>query len=467
MPKIKINGREIEAEAGKTILQVALANGIYIPHYCYHPYLSIAGNCRMCLVDIKPGPPKPSVACNTVVAEGMEIETENPKIEAARQGVMEFMLKNHPVDCPICDQAGECGLQDFYMKYDLKPSRILGPQEKVKKRKALRVGKTLVLDTERCILCSRCVRFMKEIAGDDCLTIAERRDCSEITLFPGKTMDNPYSLCLADICPVGAWTGADFRFKQRVWFLTSSPSICPECARGCNIWIDHRRGEVFRIRPRLNEKVNKCWACDEGRLSYHALNDIRLTCAAIGEPGCARRSSVDEAVLKLAEMVKAAGSNLAVVLSASLSLEEGREAAALFKDKLGARLYLHAGEPGWSDDILRSSDQNANVKGLEGLGITDRNLAGIGESAMVVLFETMCPKPLPPGVRQPAAVISPQLSLAVEKSVLSIPAASYAESAGTVVNVDGIEQKYEAALPLKGDALPHVEILKRLAKALG
>ena len=380
MPKIKINGRELEIEEGKTVLQAALENGIYIPHFCYHPHLAISGNCRMCLVDIKPGPPKLSIACSTVVADDMEIETETEKVVAARRAVMEFLLKNHPVDCPICDQAGECRLQDYYMEYDLMPSRIPGPEEKVKKKKARKMGKTLMLDSERCVLCTRCIRFMRDVAGDECLVIVNRRDRSEITAFPGKEIENPYSLCLADICPVGAWTSRDFRFKQRVWFLESSPSICPMCARGCNIWIDHRRGEVYRIRPRVNEEINKSWACDEGRLCYHAINDDRLVEPLVAEEnGGQVPASWDEAIEKSAEIIKEAGANLAVVVSASLSLEEGKAALSLFAEKLGAKVYLHTGEPGWEDEFLRRADMNANTKGLVDLGIKEIGRASCRE----------------------------------------------------------------------------------------
>lgn len=464
--KIKINGLDFEVEEGTTVLRAALDNGIYIPHFCYHPRLSISGNCRMCLVDIKPGPPKLSISCNTVVADGMEVETENDKVREARRAVMEFLLKNHPVDCPICDQAGECFLQDYYMAYDLMPARIRGKQEKVNKRKAVRVGKTLMLDTERCILCGRCVRFMREMAGDDCLVIKERHDHSEITLFPGKDLENPYSLCLADICPVGAWTGADFRFRQRVWFLESSPSICPGCARGCNILIDHRRGEVYRIRPRENEAVNKSWACDEGRLDYHAINDNRLLDPAVGEDGKRRNTSWESALDRAAGIIKEAGSNLAVVLSASLSLEEGAAALKLYKEKLGGKVFLHTGEPGWEDDFLRCADRNSNMKGLSGLEIKDK-VEAVPEGAVVVLVETICPNPLPEGAPAPVVVISPQASPAAGKAIVALPAASYAESAGTVVNVDGVEQKYEPALCPPGRALTHLQIMERLAQALG
>jgi NADH-quinone oxidoreductase subunit G len=466
MPKITINGTEIEVEEGKTVLEAALENDIYIPHFCYHPQLPISGNCRMCLVDVKPGPPKLSIACATVCQDGMEIDTENEKVAAARQGLMEFFLKNHPVDCPVCDQAGECRLHEYYMEYDLEPARVI-PEDKVAKRKALRVGKTLMLDADRCVLCTRCVRFMRDVQKDECLVIVNRRDHAEITFFPGREVDNPYSLCLADICPVGAWTSADFRFRQRVWFLESSPSVCGGCARGCNIWIDHRRGEVFRFKPRDNDEVNKCWLCDEGRLSYHAINDDRLTMAQIKTDAGFEAAAMDEAVDRAAGIIREAGQKLAVVVSASMSLEEGRAVLALFQDKLKAKIYIHKGEEGWSDEFLRCADMNANTGGLEGLGIKDSDLGAIAEDAVVVLLETLCPNPLPEGAPGPAIVISPQASAATEKATISIPAASYAESAGTVVNVDGIEQSYEPALPKKGDALTHIEIIERLARVIG
>ena len=460
MPKIKINGREIEAEEGQTVLQTALANGIYIPHFCYHPHLPIAGNCRMCLVDIKPGPPKLSIACATTVADGMEIDTENEKVQAARQAVMEFILKNHPLDCPICDQAGECALHEYYMKYDLQPSRLLSAEEKITKKKAQRLGK-LVLDSERCILCGRCVRFMRDVLKDERLVIVHRRDRAEITTFPGQELDNPYSLCLADICPVGAWTAADFRFKQRVWFLTSSPSVCPMCSRGCNIWIDHRQGEVFRIRPRPNEEINQSFICDAGRLSYHAINDGRLNSPLLN----GKAASWPEAVKEAAKLIKSAGDKLIVIVSAGLSREEGRALLELFEGQFKAKLYLHVGGPGEEDEFLRRSDLNANARGLSELGLGDKLEGALGEDAVAVLFETLCPHPLPEGVK-PRLTISPQVSEAVQGSAVALPAASYAESRGTVVNFDGVEQSYERALFPRGDSRPHLEIIEMLKKEL-
>jgi NADH-quinone oxidoreductase subunit G len=466
MPKIKINGRELEVAEGTTILEAALSNGIYIPHFCYHPHLAVSGNCRMCLVDVKPGPPKLSISCATTVAEGMEIETENEKVRAARAAVMEFILKNHPLDCPICDQAGECVLHEYYMKYDLKPSRLSSPEDKVKKQKRRRLGKNVVLDSERCILCTRCLRFVRNVSGDDSLAMIKRSDRMEITTFPGTTVDNPYSLCLTDVCPVGAWTSADFRFKQRVWFLQPSASICPHCSRGCNIWIDHRREEAFRIRPRANPQVNKSWACDEGRLNYHLINDDRLTAPLVNKGNGQKQASWREALKAATGLLQEAGENLSVIVSASLSLEEGKAVLALFKENLGAKVMLNTGDPGWEDAVLRRSDMNANAKGLMDLGITDPPDTGLDASAVLVVFETLGSAPLPGGIPDPAVVISPSVSAAVKAAKVALPAASYAESGGTVVNFMGLSQSYSPALKPKGQALSHSEIIGKLAAAV-
>jgi NADH-quinone oxidoreductase subunit G len=465
MPKIKINGRELEVAEGITILEAALSNGIYIPHFCYHPHLAISGNCRMCLVDVKPGPPKLSISCATTVAEGMEIETENEKVRDARAAVMEFILKNHPLDCPICDQAGECVLHEYYMKYDLKPSRLLSPEDKVKKQKRRRLGKHVVLDSERCILCTRCIRFVRNVSGDESLAMVKRSDKMEITTFPGKTVDNPYSLCLTDVCPVGAWTSADFRFKQRVWFLQPSASICPHCSRGCNIWIDHRSEEAFRIRPRVNVQVNRTWACDEGRLNYHLINDDRLTVPRVNSGSGQKEASWKEALKAAGELMAEAGENLSVIVSASLSLEEGKALLSL-QEILGAKVMLNTGTPGWEDNLLRQSDRNANTKGLTDLGIAEPLDTGIDESAVVVLFETLGSAPLPEGLPAPAVVISPSVTPAVKAAKVALPAASYAETAGTVVNSMGLSQSYAPALKPKDQALSHSEIIGKLAAAV-
>src|SRR3989338_5982125 len=233
--KIKIDGEEVEAQAGETILQVAQRENIYVPYFCYHKKLSIAGNCRMCLVQIE-GQGKPVISCREPVREGISVHTNTPEVKQMQQGVLEFILKNHPLDCPICDQSGECDLQDHYFNASLFPSRL--EDSKVHKPKWKPLGQRVTLDDERCIVCTRCIRFCQEIAGTDELTVTERGGKSTLTTYPGAELKNPYSICTVDVCPVGALTSTDFRFKKRVWFLKKTKSICTGCSTGCNVYVD-------------------------------------------------------------------------------------------------------------------------------------------------------------------------------------------------------------------------------------
>src|SRR5215467_10183350 len=295
--KVKVDGKEIEVPktmpapiSGKplptTMIQACTAAKVDVPHYCYHPKLQVAGNCRMCLVefgtlvigpDRKPvlnpdGTPKinksprPAIACATPIAPGMEIYTKTPAVKQMREGVLEFLLINHPLDCPICDQAGECKLQEYSVEYGQSESRFV--ETKVHKPKRVELGPRIVLDDERCILCTRCIRFTKDVAKDDALGIVNRGSFNTLTAYPGKAFDNNYTLNTVDICPVGALTSKDFRFQMRVWFLKESKSLCTSCATGCNIVIGSREEKVFRYEPRENDAVNASWMCDHGRLNY-------------------------------------------------------------------------------------------------------------------------------------------------------------------------------------------------------
>ena len=273
MATITIDSTPVDFVAGESVIQAATRQRIEIPHYCWHPRLSVAANCRMCLVEVEKAP-KLVPACQTECKEGMVVYTQNDKVKVAQRQVHEFLLINHPIDCPICDQAGECKLQDYYMRYQLTPSRMREP--KVYKPKLKRLGPNVMYNAQRCILCTRCIRFMDEVAGERQLGLAHRGDHSEITTFPGKPLDSAYSLNTVDVCPVGALTSTVFRFKQRVWNLRRSPSVCPGCAKGCNVRVDQRSSQVYRMLPRENEAVNKSWMCDEGRLTYAWANDERL-----------------------------------------------------------------------------------------------------------------------------------------------------------------------------------------------
>src|SRR5690242_8904264 len=276
VPTLEIDGRKIEVEDGTTVIQAAERLGIEIPHYCWHLGLSIAGNCRMCLVEIEKTP-KLQIACNTRATDGMVVHTTSEKTKAAQRAVLEFLLINHPIDCPVCDQAGECKLQEYYMDYDRQRSRVPLPA-KVHKRKAKPIGPLVILDQERCVLCSRCVRFLDEVTHTSELAFYQRGDHVDLDLAPGRTLDNPYSGNVVDICPVGALTSRDFRFRARVWYLERTESVCGACASGCNIEIYQREGHVYRFQPRENLAVNRYWMCDAGRLSYRTLQgEGRLT----------------------------------------------------------------------------------------------------------------------------------------------------------------------------------------------
>ena len=290
--KIKVDGREIDVPKmmpdwqsklqPTTMLQACGVAGVDVPHYCYHPKLPIVGNCRMCLVEFgtpmmgpdrkpvlnpdgtpkiarsvlpyEPGTPRGAIACATPISPGMEIYPGSPATKQMRESVLESLLINHPLDCPICDQAGECKLQEYSVDYGHAASRFV--EEKVHKPKHVDLGPRIVLDDERCILCSRCIRFTRDIAGDDALGFVQRGSHSTLTRYPGKTFDNNYTLNTVDICPVGALTSRDFRFQMRVWFLKESKSVCTSCATGCNIVIGSREDKVYRYEPRQNDAVN-------------------------------------------------------------------------------------------------------------------------------------------------------------------------------------------------------------------
>ncbi len=279
MITVKINDKEYQVEEGKTILEAAKELGIDIPHYCYHPALSIAGNCRMCLVEVK-GMPKPMTACSTRVADGMEIYTDSEIVKEARKGVLEFILLDHPVDCPICDKSGECKLQDYYFEYSAQKSRYEFPKER---HKVSKISEKIYLNPNRCVLCTRCVRFLSEVTETFELTTVERGSHTYISCVDPEGLDkNPFASNISDICPVGALGLNEFRFKKRVWFTKPVNGICQGCEAGCTIQIDvsNRKqlldnddDQIVRIISRANEKLGRYFICDEGRYSYKLYND--------------------------------------------------------------------------------------------------------------------------------------------------------------------------------------------------
>ena len=282
-----IDGEKVSCRPGTNLIDLVTGMGKEIPHYCYHPKLSVSGNCRMCMVELgtpafdratgKPvldekGDPKimffpnPVIACATRLTAGMHVKTQSDKVKECREAVLEFLLINHPLDCPICDQAGECLLQEFATDYGRGSSRFI--EDKVVKPKRTVLGPRVMLDDERCILCSRCIRFCQEVVEDDVLGFVDQGAYTTLTCYPGKQLENNYSLNTVDICPVGALTSRDFRFRMRVWFLKETPGICAESSVGVNTLVASREGKVYRITPRRNDEVNDTWMSDSGRALY-------------------------------------------------------------------------------------------------------------------------------------------------------------------------------------------------------
>jgi len=364
MPTLKIDGREVTVDPGTTILQAAETLGIEVPTFCYHPGLTVAANCRMCLVDTNKSP-KPVPACHATVVDGLEVQTASERIKRTRKAVLEFILLNHPVDCPICDQAGECVLQDHYFKYSAQPSRLF--HRKQHKSKAKVLGPDVILDAERCILCTRCVRFCDEVAKESQLDVVNRGEHSEITTFPGKQLDNPYAGNTVDICPVGALTSRDFRFKTRVWFLQSERSVCPECSRGCNVRVDTFENVVRRVKPAHNPLVNKYWMSDAGRLAYRNYLEGRMEGPTLLDGGKRFATATQKALDAAARALSGARPGIAVVLTPWLTNEDAFVYAKLLEGSgplSGAQVYIGGRGAGFEDDILLRADKNPNTTGL-------------------------------------------------------------------------------------------------------
>ena len=494
MPKLTVNGKEITVPDGTNLIEAAREAGVEVPHYCYHPGLSIAGQCRLCMVDIDKVP-RPQIACNTQVAEGMVVQTETERVKDTRRAMLEFHLINHPLDCPVCDQAGECFLQIYYMKHGLYDPRMT--DEKVHKPKAVPLGPHVILDAERCILCSRCVRFCDEITGTGELGIFHRGDHSEIGLFPGTALENAYSGNVIDICPVGALTDRDFRFQVRVWYLDTAKSICNGCARGCNIEIHtnkhrthHNQGKrVARLKPRFNAEVNQWWICDAGRYGFRWIDDeSRLTAPAVTVDGQSVETTWDDAVATLAgQLSRYRPEEIGVLASPQMSNEDLWALRRLL-DALGAVHHDFAvppREPGEDDKLLIRADKNPNTRGarLAGLGPGAGGLdaGGILDAAAAkkikllwVLHHDLTASGFAPS-RVSAALAGADTvvfqgtnaSPTSERAALVLPSAAYAERDGTFTNFEGRVQRFRPALTPLGEARPDWLTFGLVAARLG
>lgn len=505
--KVKVDGREVEVPrtmpdplTGKplptTMIQACALARVDVPHYCYHPKLPVAGNCRMCLVEFGTpalGPdrkpllhpdgsariaksPRPAIACATPISPGMEIYTATPAVKQMRESILEFLLINHPLDCPICDKAGECRLQEYSMDYGEAASRLAEP--KVHKPKRVDLGPRIVLDDERCILCSRCIRFTRDIAGDDALGFINRGSYSTLTAYPGRVFDNNYTLNTVDLCPVGALTSKDFRFQMRTWFLKETKSVCTSCATGCNILIGSREEKIYRYVPRQNDGVNSCWMCDYGRLNYQWIHrEDRLVEVQARRGAALERISWAAAIAELAGKLTAAPAGSAAVIASARQTNEELYLLQQIARKLGALSdsIPRAGEP---DHLLVSADRNPNSTGARWLGLASDPLgARLGEIArgvesgriktLLVFGEDVTRNGLP------AEWLS-RLELLVVSDILPnattslahylLPGCAHAEKRGTFTNVKGRVQRFLRAIQPRGDARPEGEFLRELAE---
>jgi NADH-quinone oxidoreductase subunit G len=494
---VNIDGREIAVPKGTNVIEAARLVNVDVPHYCYHPKLTIVGNCRMCLIEmgmpaVDPATkapimdpatgkqkinwiPRPQIGCGTNVSPGLHVKTTSPMVKDAREGVMEFLLINHPLDCPICDQAGECKLQEQSTGYGRGYSRFV--EQKNVKPKRTQLGPRVTLDDERCILCSRCIRFSKEIAKDDVLGFIDRGSYSTLTCFPGKQLSNNYSLNTVDICPVGALTSTDFRFKMRVWFLKQTNSLDTESSVGANTVVWSREGQIYRVTPRRNDEVNDTWMADSGRELFKTLRAAdRLTAVKVNGAD----SGLDIAVNAAAELFKAhatAGA-IAVVGSGRSSVEE-----QFLTKKLAAALNAPTqlvSRVGQGDKLLISADRNPNVRGalVTGLiaALPAQKLVALAASVdagktkvIVSVGEDLAAAGLTAAQLAKVAVVylgtHANATSAAAKVVL--PTLSVFEKNGTLVNQQFRLQKFAKAVPAPAGATDDLIVLAKLAASAG
>jgi NADH-quinone oxidoreductase subunit G len=496
---VQIDGVWHQFPKGTRVIEACAEAGKFVPHYCYHPKLSSPGNCRMCLIEMgmpKLGPdrkpemgadgkpvinwiPRPQISCAQDIAEGMGIRTDSPMVKECRHGVMEFLLINHPLDCPICDQAGECHLQEYSVEYGTAGSRFL--EEKVKKPKRVELGPRVTLDDERCILCSRCIRFMKEVAHDDVLGFVSRGSHTYLTAHPGKLLDSNYSLNTVDICPVGALTSTDFRFKMRVWFLKETKSICTSCGTGCNTLIGTRQNEIFRQTPRENDAVNSAWMCDYGRLNFHYVNyPDRLKTPQIREGKELVNTTWNSALVKAGEALKQfQKGEVAVIASARMTNEELWLTKKLI-DSINANYHDVVPRTGKADDILMSSDRNPNTLGAQLIGVTGENpgskLREIADKvrsgaikAVVALGENLTELGLTVDeLRKLVALIVVDIlpNETTRCATVLLPSSAFSEKRGSMINIKGRLQRLNRATQPPGIARDDWEIIRDLIQQL-
>ncbi len=487
MVKLLIDGRAVEAPEGATVFKAAQEAGIAIPHFCYHEAFPPEGSCRVCLVEIE-GMPKLDLACSTVVREGMKVRLSGDRVIQARRAVLEFLLTEHPLDCPICDKSGECKLQDYCLDAGLTVNAFSEIREK--REKKIPIGEKLLLDRERCILCSRCIRFLDRVTGTRELGLFDRGLGTQIDLYEGEPVRNNYAGNLVDICPVGAITDTEFRFKTRPWFLEARATICPLCSRGCSVWADYHPGfprvagsaRIYRFRPRLNPEVNGHWICDAGRYGSLALEKDRIDeLRWIHGPSHAELSwtmTIDALAAKLRGLkTSGAVESAAIVLSSRLTSEELFLARKIFHEELGAgRLVFADPADGEADTLLLRADRTPNRRAASRLGFSYQSdlAAALKGSSFAWIFGADREALEPVGSLAaelkdvPTKVLSAPQETGLEPFMdFVLPTASVFEKSGSFANGDGWDQEFQPVHRPCGNARSEEAILVELGRSLG
>jgi NADH-quinone oxidoreductase subunit G len=467
---LTIDGVPVRVPKGTLVIEAAKQAGVLVPHYCYHPGLPVAGLCRMCLVEIEQAP-KLQIACATQVAEGMAVHTQAQAAKAARRGVLELLLINHPLDCPICDQAGECELQDFTFQEGRSATRY-SPDYAKRFNPVEDFGPDVLYVPNRCILCTRCVRFMEDVAKEPVLNVSERGDRAYIGIHAEGRLDHPWAGNVVDLCPVGSLLSKDFLHKARAWELDKTASICTGCSQGCNVALDTRDNVVVRVRPRSNLEVNRYFICDHGRMNYRWMNrGDRIEAPLVRRGNELHATDWNEAVARVATLVRGAGSRAVALVSAKVSTEalflahelfRGHEWTGAFQVVMGEEAPL-AGVPG----LALRAERAPNAKGAELLGYGRGYSAALeaAERAAVVLvldepdIAVRCE-----GVLIYVGTVLPE---GARDAAVVLPIANVAEEDGTFVNRDGRVQRYSQAKPAPGMARPAWWVFAELGAALG
>jgi NADH-quinone oxidoreductase subunit G len=497
---VQIDGHWIQVPRGTRMIEACKIAEKEVPHYCYHPKLSSPGNCRMCLVQMgmppRPAPgqapvydtegyqkigwmPRPVIACSNTVGENMGIRTQGELVEKCREGVMEFLLINHPLDCPICDQAGECRLQEFSVEHGKGESRF--KEDKVKKPKNVKIGPRIRLDDERCIMCSRCIRFMDEVAHEPVLGFTERGTHTTVGVFPGRELTNNYGLNTVDLCPVGALTSNDFRFQMRTWFLKETNSIDTNCGTGANTTIWTRGNKIFRITPRQNDDVNSCWMPDSHRLNYVCPTDEdRLTAALIKVDNVHEETCWENALEAAADALKQFSPGEIAIIASGRQTNEELFMMRTLAAELGIESLAIVAREEASDDMLISADRNPNTTGAK-LILQDNDatatLATFREGiykgdikAVFVASEDLLEEAdfSADDLEALELLISIHTSAnaTAQASDIVLPGAGSAEKRGSMVNVAGRLQMLNAACIPPADARTDWKIIRDLILTL-